>query len=91
MRQWGDLFNPRQKLALITFAEKVRKAHQEMLAHGLDPEFSKAVTTYLALAVDRIVDKNANIVVWDNTRDMPTHVFSRQALPMYGITLERIC
>ena len=24
MNTWGDLFNPRQKLALITFAEKVR-------------------------------------------------------------------
>ncbi|MGQ9513422.1 DUF1156 domain-containing protein, partial [Thermodesulfitimonas sp.] len=26
MNTWGDLFNPRQKLALITFAEKVRRA-----------------------------------------------------------------
>ena len=30
MNKFGDLFNSRQKLALITFVEKVRKAHQLM-------------------------------------------------------------
>lgn len=82
LTRWGDLFNARQKLALITFAEKVRQAHARMLEAGADPDFAKAVTTYLAIAFDRIADKNANIVVWDNTRDMPTHVFARQALAM---------
>jgi len=82
LTRWGDLFNARQKLALITFADKVRNAHRRMLAEGLDPEFAKATTTYLALIFNRLADKNASIVVWDNTRDMPTHVFGRQALPM---------
>ena len=27
---WGDLFNPRQKLALITFVEKVRLAYKKI-------------------------------------------------------------
>jgi adenine-specific DNA methylase len=31
MNTWGDLFNARQKLALITFAEKVRQAYGEMM------------------------------------------------------------
>jgi len=79
---WGDLFNARQKLALITFVEKVREAHDRMLAEGYEPEFAKAVATYLGLALNRLIDKNANIVVWDNSRDMPSHVFARQALPM---------
>jgi adenine-specific DNA methylase/REP element-mobilizing transposase RayT len=30
MLKWGDLFNSRQKLALITFVEKVREAYQLM-------------------------------------------------------------
>ena len=29
---WGDLFNSRQKLALICFAEKVRQAHNDCLS-----------------------------------------------------------
>jgi putative DNA methylase len=48
---WGDLFNARQQLALVTFADLVRRAHAEMLAQGADPEFAKAVATYLALVV----------------------------------------
>jgi hypothetical protein len=52
--RWGDLFNPRQKLALITFAEKVRQAHAHLLAQGAEPEFAKAVATYLALVVDEL-------------------------------------
>ncbi|URR35774.1 DUF1156 domain-containing protein [Thermosynechococcus sp. HN-54] len=82
MKRWGDLFNARQALALVTFAQWVRAAHTEMLQQGMEEEFAKAVTTYLSLILDRVIDKNASIVVWDNTRDNPTHVFSRQALPM---------
>lgn len=31
MNTWGDLFNSRQKLAMITFVEKVRQAYKEMI------------------------------------------------------------
>jgi putative DNA methylase len=52
----GDLFNERQKLALLTFAEKVRQAYTEMLNEGADSEFAKAVATYLAMGMSRMVD-----------------------------------
>ena len=32
LNTWGDLFNARQKLALITFVEKVKAAYQKMIA-----------------------------------------------------------
>lgn len=35
MIKWGDLFNPRQKLALITFEEKVREAYKGIRRSGL--------------------------------------------------------
>lgn len=82
LTRWGDLFNARQKLALLTFAAKVREAHQTMLAEGIDPEFAKAVTTYLALAVDRLADYNSVLCSWHNTREMIGHTLNRQALPM---------
>lgn len=82
IQTWGQLFNPRQALALVTFAKWVREAHAEMLRQGMDEELAKAVATYLAIVHDRVTDKNASLVVWDNTRDNPTHVFGRQALPM---------
>jgi adenine-specific DNA methylase len=78
MTTWGDLFSPRQALGLTTLARLV----QEVAPKEEDIEFKIALQTCLALALDRCADKCASLVVWDNTRDMATHVFGRQALPM---------
>ena len=43
MNNFGDLFNSRQKLALITFVEKVRQTYEKMLAEGYEKEYAKAV------------------------------------------------
>jgi putative DNA methylase len=82
MTRWGDLFNARQQLALVTFVDAVRRAHAQMLAQGADPEFAKAVATYLALAVNRVTDYMSNLCIHDNTQERTVHVFGRQALPM---------
>lgn len=82
MRLWGDLFNTRQKLALITFADKVRGVHEEMISKGVEDEFAIALATYLALLVDRIADFTATLCQWENTRGNVKHVLARQALPM---------
>jgi adenine-specific DNA methylase len=81
-QEWGQLFNPRQALALVTFAKWVREAHAEMLRQGMDAELAKAVATYLAIVHDRLADKNASLAHWHNTRENPENVFARQALPM---------
>jgi adenine-specific DNA methylase len=82
MPTWGDLFNSRQKLALITFAEKVRQAHAQMLSQGADPDFAKAVVTYLALGVDMLAAFCNTLARWENTSEAIKQLFSRQALPM---------
>lgn len=82
LTRWGDLFNSRQKLALITFAEKVRQAHAQMLSQGADPDFAKAVTTYLALILDKLLDWNSCLATWIYLTEAIGHTFTRQALPM---------
>jgi putative DNA methylase len=82
MHRWGDLFNARQQLALVTFADLVRRAHAEMLAQGADPEFAKAVATYLALGVDMTAAFCNTLARWENTSEAIKHLFSRQALPI---------
>jgi putative DNA methylase len=79
---WGQLFNPRQALALVTFAKWVREAHAEMLKQGMDEELAKVVATYLAIVHDRLADKNASLARWNNAGEKPENVFARQALPM---------
>jgi putative DNA methylase len=82
MTKFGDLFNSRQKLALITFAEKVRQAHAHLLAQGAEPDFAKAVATYLALTVDELARFTAMLNPWKVDAEAIVHVFGRQALPM---------
>ncbi|MEM3896414.1 MAG: DUF1156 domain-containing protein [Archaeoglobaceae archaeon] len=80
--KWGDLFNSRQKLALITFAEKVRNAYSKMIAEGMDEEFAKAVVSYLGFVIDRLADYNSTLCVWAVAGEFIAHTFGRQALPI---------
>ncbi|MBC7344382.1 MAG: hypothetical protein H5U03_02960 [Clostridia bacterium] len=80
--RWGDLFNSRQKLALITFAEKVRQAHAQMLAQGYTEEFVRAVATCLALVLNGVVDHCSTVCQWRGGTEDSGHTFGRQALPM---------
>jgi putative DNA methylase len=88
MYTFGDLFNARQQLALVTFADLVRRAHAQMLAHGADPEFAKAVATYLALGVSRLADRNSVLCRLISQTEAVGFTFSRQALPMLWDYLE---
>ena len=82
LTRWGDLFNARQKLALLTFADKVRQAHAQMRSQSADPDFAKAVVTYLAFTVNKIADYCSTLCQWRNNLETVGHTFSRQALPM---------
>jgi len=82
MNTWGDLFNSRQKLALITFVEKARMAHEEMMTDGYDAEHAKALVTYLALIIDGSADHNSVGCQWRGGSEDGGHTFGRQALPM---------
>ena len=82
MNNWGMLFNARQKLALITFVEKVKEAYQKMMAEGVDGEYAKAVVSYLALILSRHSSYNATLCWWEPLGERGFNVFGRQALPM---------
>lgn len=82
--EWGQLFNARQALSLVTFAKYVREAHAEVSAKIGDEEYGKAVAVYLGILVSRLSDYNATIATWRPQADQEkvNHVFARQALPM---------
>jgi len=82
MLKWGDLFNSRQKLALITFTEKVRFAYKKMIEEGYDKEYAKAVVSYLGLGVNRMADKNSTLCRLIPQTEAIGFTYGRQALPM---------
>ncbi len=83
LMNWGDLFNSRQKLALLTFSERIRLAYDSMREEGYEEEYAKAVTTYLALGLDRLADFGSSLCVLNPTGGRGVvHTFGRQTLQM---------
>jgi len=80
--KWGDLFNDRQKLSLITFADKLRGAHEGMSAAINNSEFVLAIETYLALALDMMAAFTNTLARWENTSEIIKQLYARQVLPI---------
>ena len=83
MNTWGSLFNSRQQLALITFADAVKQAHQLILKEGYDEDYAKAIATYLALVLNKLVVFNSSNCTWKvDTTQVRSAFAGRQALQM---------
>ncbi|NSW79112.1 MAG: DUF1156 domain-containing protein [Chthonomonadetes bacterium] len=78
---WGKFFNPRQLLALVTFGKWVREATRRIAAET-DPEYAKAVGTYLAFAVDFVANRGSILCFWDAQKEVFYQTFATHALKM---------
>jgi len=65
--QWNKLFNTRQLLTLVTYVEIINSAKEKMMIE-YEPEKTEAIVTYLALVLDRCVDKNCKLGHWHSSR-----------------------
>ncbi len=85
---WGSIYNPRQALAMATFARHVRGIASEVRDANRElgdeaEEFSRAVTTYLGLCVSKLSDFLSSICVLNYTGGRGVgHTFRMQALAM---------
>jgi len=88
MTKHCDLFTPRQLIALTTFSDLIHEVRAKIVSDAnivgfsLDGAYVDAVETYLAIAIDRLADRNSIICSWDVTRDSTRNTFARQAIPM---------
>jgi adenine-specific DNA methylase len=61
--KWIEMFNPRQLLTLVIHASIIRDV-KEKIQEIHDTAETDAISTYLALALDRCVDKNSRLSGW---------------------------
>jgi len=80
LNSWGDLFNARQKLTLITFVEKIREAQSKILTLDNNVDFTKAVICYLSITLDRMADYDSSFTRWVSNGEFIGNTFTRQAL-----------
>ncbi|MFF4857817.1 DUF1156 domain-containing protein [Streptomyces rubiginosohelvolus] len=80
--QYRDLFTPRQLLALSTLAAGIRTVHDRACEEGMEPGRAAALSTALAMALNRVADRLSNLCRLDTKNEGGTNTFARQALPM---------
>jgi len=80
VRAWGDLFAPRQALAVATLGKHLAIARREMEQEIREPAFEAAVTTVLALVPNRCADYWSSLAGWIPVGEKIGHTFGRQAL-----------
>lgn len=81
IHRWELMFSSRQLLALLTLARHVREISSAQ-APG-EPELGRAVSTALALALDRQADYCSAICTWVQTGEFVGHTFAQgQSLPI---------
>ena len=65
MEKWADMFNPRQQLAHGHCIEAFRECVDEEGAAGRLNESRKAAWAYVGLALDKMINRNSLLCIWD--------------------------
>lgn len=76
---FGQMFSDRQIYVLSRLISNLKKMPNDI---GGDFEYRKAIITYLAILVDRIIARYNTFCRWHILQDTIEHPFSRQAIPM---------
>jgi putative DNA methylase len=98
MSTFGDLFTPRQLLALTTFSNILQEVRDKVLVDAKliniqkgEMSFSSdidatayvdAVLTYLGLGLSKLADASTSLTRWKPSMDQVIATFARQAIPM---------
>jgi putative DNA methylase len=90
LERFDQLFTPRQLTAMVTLSDLAKAieadVERDALAAGLSVDdavtYARAVTTFLALAVDRCGDFNNALCRWKPSGEQLMQLFGRQAIPM---------
>ena len=85
---WADLFTQRQLTALSTFSDLVNETQEQVEAAALEAgyedakDYTDAIRTYLAFAMDKGSDYWSSICRWQPTAGKIGGTFARQAIPI---------
>lgn len=83
IKQYGDIFTPRQALALVTLSRLIDKAGDQLFT-AYDNSFATAVQACLAIVLSRVADRSSSLCRYDPSPTMSglNNTFARQALPI---------
>lgn len=88
MPRWADAFTPRQLVTISCLVDLVAEAkgriESECMNGGRDTSYSDAVVTYIAFAIDRILNESCTLCTWvpSTSKEHVKNAFGRQAISM---------
>ncbi|MDQ7784165.1 MAG: DUF1156 domain-containing protein [Desulfomonilaceae bacterium] len=90
MSRHYKMFTTRQLTAMVTLSDLVKYLRQDVVEEAIEsglPEpdakdYSRTVTTFLALAVDRCSDFNNSLCRWTAGNQKVMNLFGKQVIPM---------
>jgi adenine-specific DNA methylase len=82
MRQWADMFTPRQLVALGTFVKYTRLAPAMLRDQGYPEEWREALVAYLCAMVDRLANQSSTVAHWNLNGEKIEGTFARFAFPI---------
>ncbi len=77
--RWGDMYSPRQLLAIQSLVREISKLKGEL---STDSDYDRAIITYMALWLDRVAARMTQFGLIDIGRETIVDLFGRQAIPM---------
>ncbi|MEI8315108.1 MAG: DUF1156 domain-containing protein [Verrucomicrobiota bacterium] len=80
--KWGQIFNDRQLVCLLTFIKAMRLAEQQARSQGFADDHIKAANTVVSLLMSKIANRNSTQSMWQNTAEKIGQSFGRQTLAM---------
>ena len=82
LNETADLFTNRQLVALTTFCELISDTRRQVEVDGGKPEYSEAISIYLAFLIDKMADLGNALNRWEPVAQCPRQLFARQEIPM---------
>ena len=79
---WGEIFNPRQKLAAVVLIDKIRLASEKMIESKNDLNHAKKITLLLSFLLDQVLGKSNNLARWNTSCEKIEYPFSNNSIPM---------
>lgn len=79
MYKWRDMFSPRQRLGHCTSVEVFHDLVDELRREGNGKvgDLDRAALTYVAIAIDKVLNYNSRMSVWMPTREVVANTFNR--------------
>jgi putative DNA methylase len=82
VRVWGQVFNARQALSLITFGQVIQTAYEEIKQRSGSNTVGQVISLYLAFTLSRMSLKLSESSRWDNGGDKVQAATAGHKLPM---------